>query len=359
MSRPIIFLVGGRSTEHDASLHSYAAFREALLREQAYSDHHAGVYYITRNGGVRAFPPGAWPSLDELESGQKLSLVEACSKLQEQQCYLFSLLHGNEGEDGAFQGLAEIFGLEGNFGSVLASALTMSKWELGLVMDGLKFEGVKTPKSWIIDTHQPNQLDAIIRELDGRPCVVKPNAMGASLLTTLVENPSAEVLKELIEEIKDFDTRCLVQAFIQGDEYTCGCVRKQSKFMTLPVVQAETDKHFLGHEEKHRAGLVNVIFHEQDTPLTKRIKEFSAYICDVLKLPDMARLDFIYHQATDTLYFLEVNTLPGFGCASIFPKMLAGGGISLKDLLSICVENARDSAVRNKYLPYDIDSAER
>lgn len=359
MTVNIVLLLGGRSTEHDASLHSYHRLRAAIEAAPGRLSLSA-VAYLTREGGYRHFGQGPWPETEEeLRAGPELLLHEGLDLLAASGAFVFSLLHGNEGEDGAWQGVAEVLGLRGNFGPVLASALGMDKRLQSVVARDL-VPGLRTPRTWMLSRSaaeapgEPERWAAEVADaLDGRPAVVKPNRMGASLLTDLVSRPSGAALAEAVARVLPYDDQVLVQEFVPGAEFTCGVVRSGGRTLALPVVEAVTENGFLGHREKHEHGLVRPLLHTEDTEATRRIKQASVRLFDEMSVFGFARLDFLLHEGE--LYFLEINTLPGLMDGSAFPRMLEAAGLGLVDLVEECVAEYGRLPVRNKVLPYRID----
>lgn len=361
MTLPVILLVGGRSTEHDASLHGY----DRLLADiQCVPDRLAlaGVVYVDRLGRCRIHP---WPFLPvgeaALSTGPELSVHEGIAWLAAQDAFVFSLLHGNEGEDGAWQGVAEVTGLRGSFGAVLPSALGMDKRLQGIVAEAL-VPGLRTPRTWHLPSDatpatRRSWTDRVARELDGRPAVVKPNRMGASLLTTRVAVPTGAALREAVERVLPYDGQVLVQEYLSGREFTCGVVRRHGRTTALPVVEARTADGFLGHREKHEGDFVDAVLHTSDTDLTLRVQAASTRLFDEMSAFGFARLDFL--AVDDRLYFLEINTLPGLMHGSAFPMMLGAAGLRLADLVEFsAAEHARTPA-RLKRLPYRIEHGEQ
>ena len=47
----------------------------------------------------------------------------------------------------------------------------------------------------------------------------------------------------------------------------------------------------------------------------------------------MARVDFLYEEATATLYINEINTIPGFTEISMYPKLWDASGLPFPRLL--------------------------
>src|ERR1043166_1979821 len=97
----VVVLAGGRSSEHDVSLASAAAVRDALER----AGHETAS--VERGGGSPVeLPPGGGVLGADV---------------------VFPVLHGPFGEDGTVQGLLETIGVPYTGAGVLCSALCMDK----------------------------------------------------------------------------------------------------------------------------------------------------------------------------------------------------------------------------------------
>lgn len=351
MSRPLILLVGGRSTEHDASLHGYRAILRAA-QEEPDRFRLDGVVFISREGSIRIFQAKPWPDSEEsLIAGERISFDRAIKKMKAPDVFVFSLLHGNEGEDGAWQGVAEIFDITGNFGPILPSALGMNKYLQALLAVSV-VPGLRVPQTWPV---RPPVSDArymaILRELNLRGAVVKPNSMGASLLSVFLLRPDVSSLKRAAEDIFGYDHEVLVQEYINGQEYTCGVFREDDHLIALPVIEAQTPQNFLGHREKHEHGLVRAVVHDVDDEVVRMVKAASLTLFTEMNMFGFARFDYLFD---DSLFFLEVNTLPGLMSGSAFPRMLESGGRTLGDLIEATAREAISAPRRRKFLPYTI-----
>ena len=69
------------------------------------------------------------------------------------------------------------------------------------------------------------------------------------------------------------------------------------------------------------------------------IKELSIKIFNYLECFGLARIDFIYDNDNDILYFNEINTIPGFTDISMYAKAFIHDGISYSDLISKLIDN--------------------
>lgn len=352
MSRPLLLMVGGRSTEHDASLRGYQALMGELQEATDRFPLHC-VVYISRDGGFRIFDAPPWPR-DEaaLAFGPEASAASALELLRSSDCFVFSLLHGNEGEDGGWQGVAEIFDIRGSFGPVLPAALGMDKRLQSIVASALVPE-LRIPRTWLIRAASGADIqERVLREARGGSLVVKPNRMGASLLTRHLPDADPELLRQALEEIFPYDSEALVQEYVNGREMTCGVLRHEGRTLALPVLEAATAEGFLGHREKHHPGHTQVVVHTKDNPEARAVMEHSVRLFDEIGLFGFARFDFLYREPD--IFFLEVNTLPGIMEGSAFPLMLQAGGRCLLDVVQASVEGFTTRPSRVKELRYEI-----
>jgi D-alanine-D-alanine ligase len=61
-------------------------------------------------------------------------------------------------------------------------------------------------------------------------------------------------------------------------------------------------------------------------------------IYNVLNCKGICRVDFILEEATNKLFFLEINTVPGQSEASIVPQQVRAKGMTLVDFYGNLIE---------------------
>lgn len=353
MAEAINLLVGGRSTEHDTSIHSYEYVLSELLERGIEKFAIAGVTYVDLENRAHVHRAPPWPrSAEELTSPPAEPLLQVVAELAGSGAPVFSVMHGNEGEDGAWQGLAEIAGLEGNFGPVFASALAMNKFFMSRL--AMSVAALRVPRTVLLDRRTTeDDLARTIEELGGRPVVVKPNRMGSSLLTERYDPLDLATLHRTRERLSPYDSEILVQEYVTGQEYTAGCLElADDEIRVLPFIKVVTAGGFLGHKEKHERGLVQAEIVGADDEVTARVGEISRTLFRAFDFLGMCRFDYILSD-DDELYFLEANSLPGLSRTSAFPRMLRAGGFGMADLVSACIDAARRRPKRRKALRYE------
>jgi D-alanine-D-alanine ligase len=353
-STRLVLLVGGRSTEHDASLHSYHALladlnarRDSLLRTVA-------VCYADRAGLFRWHGTPEFPRTEaQLASGCPLGVGEVIGRLRVEGAFIFSLLHGNEGEDGAWQGLAEIADLRGSFGSVFSSALTMNKWAQSIIAGALEPE-LRIPKTVLMRARTAAaDLETGLPCLGDAAVVIKPNRMGASHFASPLPCASVSEILACAERIFPYDEEVLVQERIDGVEYTVGCIEEKSGVRALPVIEARTERGFLGHVEKHATRMVEPFVHHVDSGPTGLLKKLSVALFRHFGVSTMCRFDFIV-DARKNLFFLEANSIPGLSVGSAYPTMLRAVGKTRVDVVHAALRCHNKEQRRQKVLRYAI-----
>lgn len=354
MSEAINILVGGRSTEHDTSVHSCTHVLNQVLADTTGRLAIAGVYYVNFEHAVHAHRSPPWPrSAAELAAPDAEPLLGVVAELTRSQWPVFSLLHGNEGEDGAWQGLAEVVGLRGSFGPVLAPALAMNKFYMSVLATTLA--SVRIPRTTLLDAASTDaDLERAIDMVGSGACIVKPNSMGSSLLTARYDSLDLATLRRRQQELLPYDPQLLVQEYIRGEEYTSGCLETAGEVVVLPVVHAVTPDGFLGHAEKHRHGLVRAEIVTDQAEIAGRIGRISKDLFRRFGFVGMCRFDYLLGNDGE-LCFLEANTLPGLTSGSAYTLMLKAAGYGIVDLIQACIAAARARPQRSKRLRYEID----
>lgn len=162
------------------------------------------------------------------------------------------------------------------------------------------------------------------------PLIVKPNRGGSSIATNKVS--SMDELQKAYEMITDDDI--LVQSCIEGREFTVGVYFDVTGFHALPIIEIQSLKNtFFDYQEKYETDGSNEVFLEGELSLQKVLMDTSVAISQMLGCRGVVRIDFRYDGKD--IYFLEVNTIPGFTAASLVPKMWRKAGKNEQEMLDM------------------------
>lgn len=247
----------------------------------------------------------------------------------------FITIHGTPGEDGRLQGYFDLLGIPYTTAGLLPTALTFNKTFCYMVASHF---GMDVPRSLKIRRGEEPGLDHLLTWFTF-PLFVKPNQGGSSLGNSFVEE--ADQLEAAIDLAFEHDDEVLVEAFIEGQELTCGVFRRHGKVLALPVtaIRSKSGAVFFDYKAKYTKEAA-----EEITPapipdaLTRQVRETTASLYQAFELKGMARMDYIY--SNGKLYFLEINITPGMSETSIVPQQAAIEGISVTELFTSVIEEA-------------------
>jgi D-alanine-D-alanine ligase len=323
MSMPCIaFVTGGYSGE---AVVSYAS---AITIQQHLDTAKFNVYRID-------ITPSSW--FHKMEDGTKVTVDKNDFSLNiNGNTIVFDGvligIHGTPGEDGKLQGYFDMLGLPYSSCDTSTSAITFNKKYTTAVAAA---SGINTAKSIIVFQYSPLTVDHILQHLS-LPLFVKPNNGGSSIGISRVNN--REDLAPAIERAFKEDNQILLEEFISGREFTIGIYRKNNEIIPLPFTEILTENEFFDYEAKY-SGKSKEITPADCTPsLTLLVKQTATSLYELFNCRGVIRIDFIYNEASDKLYLLEINTVPGQSAASIVPQQVRAMGMDLMSFYTSLIE---------------------
>lgn len=248
---------------------------------------------------------------------------------------VFCAIHGTPGENGKLPAYFEMLGIPYTSSDSLVSALTFNKnfCNRVAVSYGLSCAG---------SVHLMRDMDYDAEEIMenlGLPVFVKPNAGGSSVGMSKVK--SADELIPAINRAFQEDDEVLIESFLEGRELTCALLSRHGELIALPICEIISKKEFFDFEAKYDPALADeIVPADISEELEIDIKKTSAMLYKTFMCRGVIRADFIWSEKDETLYFIEINTVPGLTKESIVPKMAREMGISLTELFSMMVEDA-------------------
>lgn len=252
---------------------------------------------------------------------------------------VFIAVHGSPGEDGRLQGYFDMIGLPYTTCNAIVSALTFNKSFCNKVLKD--FHVVHIANSVVLYKHTPYSLGAIMESLK-LPVFVKPNESGSSLGVSKVVSP--EQLMNAIDKAFAEDNQVLIEEFIEGRELTIGVFSLKGKIYTLPPTEIVSKNEFFDYEAKYTPGVTNEITPAPiEHDVLTQLKRKAESIYQHLNCNGVVRMDFILKKATNDLYFLEVNTMPGQSENSIVPQQVKAAGMDLKSFYGNLLEETLNS----------------
>jgi D-alanine-D-alanine ligase len=346
MKKRILFLVGGKSGEHEISLISSKHVLKALDRKLF----EPLIVVIQKNGMMTWVeesklmtladnpkkidsPKGIPISIEPYKRDGKVAHLNFEDKSLEFDI-AFPILHGPGGEDGTIQGLFEFSGIPVVGCGVRASAICMDK---GLTKRLLKAANLPiVPFIEIFRGEAPTKLPFEF------PVFVKPASLGSSLGVTKVK--SARELQAALATALQLDSKALIEPAIVGREIEVAVLGKRGDLLVSPAGEVRVTKaEFYSYDAKY----VEVDAAELLIPAPlksdelERVQDLSRQIFGSLQCHGMARIDYFMTNSGEFL-LNEVNTIPGFTPISMYPKMMAQAGVPYSELITRLINLAEE-----------------
>ena len=299
--RRVVVIMGGISSERDVSLVSGAAVTRALQER-----------------GFDAVP---------FDLGADIAALIAA--LTPPPDAVFNALHGRFGEDGTLQGLLELLAIPYTHSGVLASAVAMDKPMTKRLVETV---GVRTPKGRVVSRAELGRGHPM-----PAPYVIKPVAEGSTVGVHIVR--PGENLPPMEGEWA-FGESMLVEEYIKGRELTVGIMGDRALGVTEIRFQGGifdfTAKYTAGHAQ-------HILPAEIPAEVAGEAMRAALLAHQTLGCRGISRSDFRYDDTmpgTTGLYFLELNSQPGFTPISLVPEQAQRAGISFGELVTWLVDHA-------------------
>ena len=349
----VCVLFGGISPEHDVSLRS----AESVLNNMDAEKYNIFPVGITKEGKWILFggkdysmlPGGAWQCHPENREaaispvrGQGLLIFEGDCTRQELIDVVFPVLHGENGEDGAMQGLLQMAGIPYVGPHVSASAVAMDKTLTKLVVDiaGVPQAAWELVRSETLE----HQMDAIIDRLENRfayPMFVKPAGTGSSVGVSKAAD--RDTLAKALLHAGAFDKKILVEEFIHGREIEVAVMGNESPVASV-CGEIDSGAEFYDYDAKYITDTsVAYIPARISDEVAEKVRDAAVQVYTAVGCHGLSRVDFFVTYADERLVFNEINTLPGFTSISMFPKLFGASGIPYAQLIDRLLELAMEA----------------
>lgn len=250
------------------------------------------------------------------------------------------LLHGPHGEDGTVQGLFELFKVPYVGCGVLSSALCMDKAMAKEVAAGAGIPQCRwvTLRAGVDD---PAAIAARAIEELGLPVFVKPANMGSSVGVSRADDAAA--LDEAISNALRYDDVVVIEEAVTAREIEVGVLGNGLPETTLPG-EIRPGSEFYDYADKYVTGAAELVIpaHLPDEAIAE-VRDLAARVFTALRCAGMARVDFFYEEGGRGWLLNEVNTIPGFTTASMYPKMWEATGVAYADLVDRLVQLALET----------------
>lgn len=257
---------------------------------------------------------------------------------------VFPILHGPFGEDGTVQGLLKLAGVPFVGSSVLGSAVGMDK---DVMKRLLRDAGIPIGKFLVFK--DPSEIDfEKVSGMLGLPFFVKPANLGSSVGVSKVKDAAS--FEKAITEAFQYDTKILIEEFIDGREIECAVLGNDNPIAS-GVGEIIPHQEFYSYDAKYidADGAALEIPAKISDETRERASELAVQTFKTLSCEGLGRVD-LFLKKDGTLLVNEINTMPGFTKISMYPKLWEASGISYTDLIDRLILLAIDRFQREQKL---------
>ncbi len=345
---------GGQSSEHEISCISAASVLQNIDREK-YEVRMMGITrqgeWLPYQGAVSRIANGEWEAeareaRRRIQSARNTAMLPAegtssCLQLLTRNVdgadtdavdVVFPVLHGPNGEDGTIQGLFQLAGVPFVGCGLLASAAGMDK-----AFSKIVFASAGIPQARFLTVRRSEirgslpVLQARVGDALGYPCFVKPANAGSSGGISKVKPP--EALGAALEKAAGYDSKILVEEFIDGREVECAILGNEEPEASV-VGEILPCNEFYDYEAKYLDDRSQTII-PADLPedVTETVRRLAVRAFQALGASGLSRVDFFVERGTDRVVLNEINTIPGFTSISMYAKLWAASGVPYPELV--------------------------
>ena len=352
----VCVLFGGMSPEHEVSLRS----AESVLNNIDHSKYHVFPVGITKEGDWVLFggkdysmlPSGEWRNCPDNRRaaispvrGQGLLSFEGDCVVRERIDVVFPVLHGENGEDGAMQGLLQLAGIPYVGPHIAASAVSMDKTLTKLVVDhaGVPQAAWHLVRRGDLDNHMEKVLDTLESRF-AYPMFVKPAGTGSSVGVSKASD--RESLNQALLAASAFDEKVLVEEFIHGREIEVAVMGNDNPVASI-CGEIDSGAEFYDYDAKYVTD-TSVAYIPARIPedVEEIVREAAVKVYSAICCQGLSRVDFFVTYEDNRVVFNEINTLPGFTSISMYPKLFAASGIPYSELIDELLKLAQEACER-------------
>jgi len=346
----VCILFGGMSPEHEVSLRS----AESVLNNIDHSKYNVFPVGITKDGDwiyyggkdYSVLPTGAWVNHPDNRRaaispvrGQGLLTFEGDCVVRERIDVVFPVLHGENGEDGAMQGLLQMAGIPYVGPHVSASAVAMDKTLTKLVADqaGVPQAAWQLVRRQDLEYHMDNTLNRL-EEKFRYPMFVKPAGTGSSVGVSKAAD--REALRTALLAASVYDKKILVEEFIHGREVEVAVMGNDNPVASI-CGEIDSGADFYDYDAKYITDTsVAYIPARIGEDVEELVREAAVKVYSAIGCQGLSRVDFFVTYEDQRIVFNEINTLPGFTSISMYPKLFAASGIPYGELIDELIKLA-------------------
>ncbi|MCR4740443.1 MAG: D-alanine--D-alanine ligase [Lachnospiraceae bacterium] len=354
MRLKVAMMFGGKSVEHEVSVISGIQALHSMNTEK----YEVIPVYLTKKNEMYTGPGiGDIENYKDIDSllknsrrvimvndNDRVSLNEYPAKkfsknYSQEIDVVFPVVHGTNVEDGALQGYLKTMGIPFVGCDVTASAVGMDKY---IQKQILKKAGVPVLDALIFTMSDYSETDKMMDRIEkeiGYPVIVKPVNLGSSVGISIAKDRTS--LTAAVDDAFRYATRVLCEhAISKLREVNCSVLGDENEAEASECEEPLHSEDILSYEDKYvsnskgsgskgMASVARVIPAEITKEKREEIREMAVKAFKALCCNGVARIDFMIDEENGSLYFNEINTIPGSLAFYLWEPV----GVPYRDLL--------------------------
>ncbi len=243
---------------------------------------------------------------------------------------IFNALHGKFGEDGRVQGMLDILQIPYTHSNQFSSAICMDKSITKIICAA---NNIKTARhDCLIKNDNKNNQEKLAKY--NKNYVIKPIDDGSSVGVEIFLGDNKFNLKDYNWKFGD---KIMIEDYIKGKELQIAVINDEA----LGVLEVRPENLFYDYQCKYEGGMTEYIIPAQiKASKYQEALDISQKIHKILGCKAISRVEMILSELDNQLYFLEINTQPGFTKNSLVPKIANYKKISFDNIVQYLIETA-------------------
>lgn len=339
-------IFGGKSTEHDISIISALQVYNALNKDKynvymLYIDKENNIYMGKELHKLETYKANTYllhsKQVSLIKNDHEVYVIYKRKKIKID-CFV-PVLHGEGVEDGTIAGILEFLGATYVTSDITSSSIAQDKI---YTKDILKRYHITTPRyTWVLSNESCDIICESIKSKLRFPVIIKPARLGSSIGIEIANKP-----EELCDKLKGvflYSNKLIIEEMVENiKEYNCAAFTFGGKIITSKIEEVTSLNEFLTFEDKYvekktKEDLSNKIIPANiSEELEEKIIQLTKTIYQILGFKGVIRIDYMYDEKKQRLYFNEVNTIPGSYAYYLFDKC----GISFDKMLDMLIKEA-------------------
>ena len=340
----ILVLFGGRSPEYHISLISASRVLGSFPREK-YNPIAVGITnegeWLLYRGSFDKLCDKSWQN-DSANLAVSLSMSAKNPGLTTADGEFipldgaFPVLHGDGGEDGSAAGLLDLAGIPCVGCGVGAAAVCMDKYYTNSVLDSAGIPRAKWVSFTLDEWRSDLEITARAIEKLGLPIFVKPSNTGSSVGVKCAK--SAEEFAVAVEMAFTYSERVVCEEAVDGLEIEVGILGDPPEASVCGQIPGTGDLY--GYVSKYFDGTEVIVPARIPKEKSDEVRAAAVRTFKALGCKGISRVDFFIRGCDGAVLVNEVNTIPGFTPASMYPRLWEATGVPLAEQITRLIDEA-------------------